>query len=218
METKIKKTSKVKQAEQEISDGKYEYFLNEIAEQHKSEFINGEIIIHSPAKKIHIDVSKNLTKIIDFYVTKNNLGFVGQEKALIKMNDSTNSYEPDICFFRKEKAKDFNNETKIFPPPDWAIEIISKSSENRDRKTKFLDYAKNGIEEYWLITTPKQIIEQYYLDKNGKYTLIRKYGITENITSITLPQLVIPLEAIFSDKENYNFHFELSKVNRSFHL
>jgi len=207
METKIKNTTIVKLPEQEISVEKYEYFLNEIAEQHKSEYINGEIIIHSPAKKKHIDVNLNLVSIIRAYVVKFDLGFVGQEKTLIKMNDSTNSYEPDICFFRKERTVEFDANTGVFPPPDWAIEIISKSSETRDRNIKFLDYAKNGVEEYWLINTEEEKIEQYYSTDKNIYILIREYCNDDIISSITLPKLTIPLEAIFDATETNNFHF-----------
>ncbi len=207
METKIKNTTIVKLPEQEISVEKYEYFLNEIAEQHKSEYIDGEIIIHSPAKKKHVDVNLNLVTIIRTYVVKFDLGFVGQEKILIKMNDSTNSYEPDICFFRKERAVEFDANTGIFPPPDWAIEIISKSSEDRDRNIKFLDYAKNGVEEYWLINTEEEKIEQYYSNDKNIYILIREYCNDDVISSITIPKLTIPLEAIFDAIETNNFHF-----------
>ena len=34
-----------------------ELFYNEITEQEKAEFINGKIIIHSPVKKRHTDIS-----------------------------------------------------------------------------------------------------------------------------------------------------------------
>lgn len=46
---------------------KREYFYNEVAEFTKSEFILGEIIIHSPVKKEHNDVLLNLVRIIDTY-------------------------------------------------------------------------------------------------------------------------------------------------------
>jgi len=185
---------------------RYAFYLNEVAEHKKSEYINNEIVIHSPAKKKHVDVSLNLVSIIRAYVVKYDLGFVGQEKILTEMKKTNNSYEPDICFFRKEKTLNFKDNTDRFPPPDWAIEIISKTSQDRDRKTKYWDYAKNGVEEYWLINTNEEIIEQYYLD-NGVYILIQEYCNGQTVASITLPQLTIPLEAIFDAVETYNFHF-----------
>jgi len=207
MGTKILQ-NKIKASKYDLSTpkGRYTFYLNEVAEQHKSEFINNKIVVHSPAKKKHVDVSLNLVSIIRTYVVKYDLGFVGQEKVLTKMKKNKNSYEPDICYFRKEKAVDFKDTTSVFPPPDWAIEIVSNSSKSRDRKTKYWDYARNGVEEYWLINTKDEIIEQYYLDK-GVYILIREYYNNQTIASITLPQLTIPMEAIFDAVETYNFHF-----------
>ncbi len=207
METEIKNKTILEKLELTDSDGKYVHYLNEIAEQHKSEYINDEIVIHSPAKKKHVDVSLNLVSIIRDYVVKFDLGFVGQEKILTKMRNSKNSYEPDICYFRKEKSDNFNDNTDIFPPPDWAIEIISKCSEDRDRKTKYLDYAKNGVEEYWLINTQEEKIEQYYLNDKNVYILIREYSNNDSIASITLPRLIIPVEAIFNARKTSYFHF-----------
>ncbi len=190
-----------------IQQKNYGRFLNKISEKQKSEYIKGKIVIHSPAKKVHVDVNMNLLGIIRFYVMQYDLGFVGQEKVLIKMNNGDNNYEPDICFFRKDKSTNFDEDTAIFPPPDWAIEIMSKSSVQRDKKIKFIDYARNGIEEYWLIHPKKCTIEQYFLDQNNNYVLIKKYKIRDSITSITLPKLVIPMIAIFSEKDNYDYHF-----------
>ncbi len=207
MDTILKNKPILDKLELTDSDGKYVHYLNEIAEQHKSEYINDEIVIHSPAKKKHVDVSLNLVSIIRDYVVKFDLGFVGQEKILTKMRNSKNSYEPDICYFRKEKDDNFNDNTDVFPPPDWAIEIISKCSEDRDRKTKYLDYAKNGVEEYWLINTQEEKIEQYYLNDKNVYILIREYYSNDSIASITLPKLIIPLEAIFNAIKTSNFHF-----------
>jgi len=73
---------KIVESSQERERLRYAYFLNEVAEQHKSEFINGEIVLHSPARKKHIDIGLNLVHIMRDYVDKKRLGYVGQEKVL----------------------------------------------------------------------------------------------------------------------------------------
>ncbi|MDX1907620.1 MAG: hypothetical protein SF053_11345 [Bacteroidia bacterium] len=45
-----------------------EQFYNEITEYEKAEFINGEVVIHSPVKKEHNDVTGKLFRLIDVYV------------------------------------------------------------------------------------------------------------------------------------------------------
>ncbi len=189
--------NKIIELEETRRQQKYSIFLNEIAEQTKSEFIAGEVIIHSPASLIHIDANISLTTMLKLHVEKYKLGWLASEKALVKMKKSDNDFEPDICFFSKEKSNTFNSKTCQFPPPDLAIEIVSKSSKKRDREIKFRDYARHNVAEYWIIEPNNREIEQYYLEKQGKYILAKKWHEAEIITSIEIKNLKIPIDAIF---------------------
>jgi len=171
-------------------------FYNEITEQEKAEFINGEVIIHSPVKKVHNEISGNLYKILDTYVFENNLGFVGIEKVLIQM--TRNDYEPDIVFFNKTKAKKLKKDQSLFPIPDMIIEILSKGTAKRDRGIKFEDYQNHGVKEYWIIDPVKKVIEQYKNNK-GKYELVLKSGSGE-ISAIAIQKLKFPIKTIFDNK------------------
>lgn len=137
-----------------------ERFYNLVHENVKAEFINGQIIFHSPVKGRHWMVSMNLSSAIHQYVKKNKLGRVGVEKVMIRL--TRNDYEPDIVFFRNEKAAKFTGEQLIFPAPDFIIEILSASTEEIDRGEKLLDYAAHGVEEYWIIDPEKEIVEKFY--------------------------------------------------------
>jgi len=91
--------------ELELENKKRVAFYEWIEKDHKAEFINGRVEIHEPVKKEHIDCVKHLLIVLDTFVDKNDLGYVGIEKTMISL--TRNDYEPDICFFKKEKAKDF---------------------------------------------------------------------------------------------------------------
>ncbi|MBD3307034.1 hypothetical protein GF348_11690, partial [candidate division KSB3 bacterium] len=54
---------------------KRERFYEEMSEGQKVEFINGEIIVQTPAKKRHTATSRNLLTLLDTYVSKHSLGF-----------------------------------------------------------------------------------------------------------------------------------------------
>lgn len=66
-------------------------FYNEITEQQKIEFINGEIIVHSPVMKRHNVASLLLAQLMNIYAIKHQLGFVGIEKIMITL--TRNDYE-----------------------------------------------------------------------------------------------------------------------------
>ena len=176
-------------------------FYENISGVFKSEFINGEVIVHSPVIKSHNEVNGNLYKILDTFVVDRDLGFVGIEKLLIQL--TRNDYEPDICFFGKEKAKSFEAGQKFFPPPDLVVEVLSTSTEQRDRGIKFQDYQNHGIESYWLVDPVKKFIEQYRLE-DGSYTLILKSD-TGEIHTRVIPGLVIPIPTIFDKKLTNTF-------------
>ncbi len=177
---------------------KREHFYNEVTEYEKAEFINGEIIVHSPVKKRHTEAGKRLLHLLDLYVQIMDLGFLGYEKTLVTL--TRNDYEPDLCFFRKEKAQAFTSDQMKYPAPDFIAEILSPSTERRDRGVKFEDYAAHGVGEYWLLDPKAEVVEQYVL-KDGQYVLRMKSG-SGQIESQAIDGLVIPVRALFDDEVN----------------
>lgn len=71
-------------------------FYDLVHEDHKVEFINGEIIFQSPVRKAHWLVSTRLTSRLNRYVEEHSLGIVGVEKVMITLsrNDYDRSGEP----------------------------------------------------------------------------------------------------------------------------
>jgi len=174
------------------------HFYQIVEENKKMEFINGEIVFHSPVKLQHNDATFLLGMLLKAFVNKNKLGFVGIEKIMISL--TRNDYEPDICFFEKEKAKNFKRKQLQFPAPDFVVEVLSDSTAKNDRETKFQDYAAHGVTEYWIVDADKQTIEQYFL-QNEQYELVLKAK-DGTIESVALPKFKIPIRAIFDEDEN----------------
>lgn len=167
-------------------------------EENKTEFINGEIIIQSPVKKHHNTYSGLLYQLLNIYVTKHDLGFVGIEKIMVSL--TRNDYEPDVCVFLKEKADGFSEDQALFPAPDLVIEFTSKKTESRDRGIKFEDYENHGVKEYWIISPVSKTVEQYHLE-NGSYQLIKKSN-SGDIESYAILGFNIPIQAIFDKDSN----------------
>ncbi|SEJ69653.1 Endonuclease, Uma2 family (restriction endonuclease fold) [Dyadobacter sp. SG02] len=173
-------------------------FYNDITEEQKVEFINGEIVTHSPAKFRHSNIGGMLYTLLTLYVRKNKLGFVGFENVMISL--TRNDYEPDISFFRKEKAIEFSQDKMFYPAPDLIVEILSPSTAKRDRGIKFKDYGAHGVEEYWIIDPVKKTMEQYHLMDN-KYELVLNAD-SGDVKSFAVKGFQIPIRAIFDDDEN----------------
>ncbi len=174
------------------------HFYKIVEENKKMEFINGEIIFHSPVRLQHNSATKLLCKLLDTFVIKHQLGFVGIEKIMISL--TRNDYEPDVCFFGDAKAKNFKSKQVQFPAPDFVVEVLSDSTAKNDRETKFQDYAAHGVSEYWIVDPEKQIVEQYFL-QNEQYELLLKAK-DGSIESVVLPNFKVPIRAIFDETEN----------------
>jgi Uma2 family endonuclease len=176
-------------------------FYDHITEDDKAEFVNGEIVFHSPVVKIHNVATKYLLKLLDTFVEEQDLGFVGVEKILTQF--TRNDYEPDICFFGNEKAALFYDNQLLFPVPDFIAEVLSKSSQKsieHDTVTKFNDYEQHGVQEYWIIDPHDKTVEQYLLE-NGRYRLVLKAA-EGSVHCHAVPGFSIPIAAIFDKKVN----------------
>ena len=186
-------------------------FYDWIDENTKAEFINGQIIIHSPVKREHWKASDLLSRLLSFFTEFKDIGEVGTEKVMISLTH--NDYEPDIVFFRKEKAEAFEVGQVLFPAPDFVVEILSKKTSVNDRTVKKVDYAAHGIQEYWIIDAQKQVIEQYLLvnANDTEYFLPYVYGIDDDITSRVILGFTIPVRAIFDGKINLETLAKLMK-------
>ena len=175
-----------------------EKFYEEMAEGQKTEFINGEVIMHSPAKLQHLRVKDNLHSLLQTHVRVARLGLVVGEKALCVF--PRNDYEPDICFFGVEKAASLQPRQLKFPPPDFIAEVLSELTEATDRGEKFLDYQAHGVGEYWLIDPEAESLEQYVI-RDGQSRLAQKSGSGE-AASVVVSGFVIPVRAVFDAQLN----------------
>ncbi|WP_080056805.1 Uma2 family endonuclease [Spirosoma aerolatum] len=167
----------------------------------KAEFINGEIVVHSPALHKHNAAVMLLGSLLSAFVNERGLGIVLVEKALVEL--TRNSYEPDICYFGVDKAATIQPDLLYYPAPDLVIEVLSKSTHKFDREIKFEDYAAHGVNEYWLVDPTRQTIEVFTLDADTEaYALVGLYSIGQTVGSQLLPGFRIPIKAAFDATAN----------------
>ena len=178
-----------------------EQFIEDIDPSMKAEFINGQVVIHPPARRAHSKVVLNTATLLDQYTKRHRLGEVLVEKCLIRCQ--RNDYEPDICFFNAEKTSLLDVNQTIFPPPDLIVEVLSPPTEKNDRTVKFQDYARHGVGEYWIIDADEQMIEQYLLPPDGgSYELQDRLVAGGRLASKVIADFDVPVSALFDAQEN----------------
>ncbi|MEZ6060068.1 MAG: Uma2 family endonuclease [Planctomycetaceae bacterium] len=173
-------------------------FYQEMTEEQKVEFIDGDVVLHSPARNRHLDATGFLVRLLSTFVDIHKLGTVRSEKCLCVF--PRNDYEPDIVFFGPEKAATLKPDTLKFPVPDFIVEVLSDSTEARARGVKLEDYAANGVREYWIIDSEHGAVEQRLL-RDGDYELLMKSS-SGTLKSQVIEGFAIPVEAVFDEAAN----------------
>lgn len=100
--------------------------------------------------------------------------------------------EPDIVFMSAAHADRIGED--FWGVPDVVVEVLSKSTMQMDKK-KFLEYAKAGIAEYWLVDTEERTIEVYVLSQ-GAYGLLGKWGAGQTAHSEVLAGFEVAVQTI----------------------
>lgn len=144
----------------------YEEFLRLYDEETRAEWVDGEVILLSPASNRHQDLVRFLTVILNVYVEKHDLGVI--RPAPFQMKLGLSGREPDLLFVAQEHLERLK-ENYLDGPADLVIEIISPESRLRDRGEKLAEYELAGVREYWLLDPSERRADFYILGDDGRY-------------------------------------------------
>lgn len=147
----------------------YEEFLDWAGEDTLAEWVNGRVVMYSPASKQHQSIADFLARVVGTFAEQHDLGTVLSAPFQMKLEHS--GREPDLLFVAKDHL-DRLQETYLDGPADLAVEIVSPESAGRDRGNKFYEYAEGGVPEYWLIDPLHKRAEFYRLNDDGRYDTV----------------------------------------------
>lgn len=150
----------------------YAEFLAWADEDTWAEWVNGEVIILTPASYRHQNLAGFLTSLLRFYAESRELGMVCSAPFQMKTGADLPGREPDLLFIAREHL-DRVKDTFVDGPADLVVEIISPDSRARDRGEKFYEYEQGGVREYWLLDPLRQQAEFYRLGDDGVYRLVQ---------------------------------------------
>jgi Uma2 family endonuclease len=162
--------------EEKLSDQKvpppgpvtFEEFLAWCDEDTHAEWVDGEIIMRSPASDQHQDLSDFLITAMRLFNEAHQLGWIRSAPFLMRTDVKPSGREPDMLFVIKERMH-LVQPAFLDGPADLIVEIVSPESIGRDRGEKFVEYEAAGVGEYWLIDPLRKQAEFYQLDDQGLY-------------------------------------------------
>ena len=172
----------------------YEEFLAWANEDTLAEWVDGEVVMYSPASDRHQDISGFLESVLRSFVEMRQLGIVRSAPFQMKLKHGR---EPDLLFVAQEHLERLK-ETYLDGPADLVVEIISPESLERDRGARFAEYEAGGIPEYWLLDPLRRWAEFYQLGEEGRYEIafVGREGVYH---SETLPGLGLRVEWLWQE-------------------
>src|SRR5262245_42981402 len=134
-----------------VRTGAYSFgdFLELVEEHVKADLIDGNIYMASPESFDHNKVVGFLYRLVELYVEHFELGEVVVNKVAFRLAEKTGP-EPDVAFVHRNRVAVIKH-GYVDGPPDFAIEVVSPDSVDRDYELKREAYENAGVQEYWII-------------------------------------------------------------------
>ncbi len=163
------------------------------------ELIGGRIIMTPPAGWPHGRIGAPLVYRINQTASDAKLGIVLDSSAGFDL-PSGDVVEPDVSFISNERlAAGPSPERGKFLriAPTLVVEIPSRSTARRDRTRKKAVYARNGVDEYWIVDPDARSVTVHVL-AGGTYDAGRAFT-SGRISSAMLPAVGIAVEELFAE-------------------
>jgi Uma2 family endonuclease len=162
------------------------------------ELIEGELIEVFSPNLFHQKILMNLLRLIDHHIQQQALGELYCAPLDVYLDDF-NVFQPDIIFISSARAPAVLRPEGVVGAPDLAVEILSPSTEARDRRVKRPVLARSGTRELWLVDPATRRVEVYDLVANPDQPTAA-YGESDVLQTPLLPGLVIPLREVFAHR------------------
>jgi Uma2 family endonuclease len=156
------------------------------------EIIDGEAYAMTPAPAIrHQRISRNIaTLILPFFQGTSCEAFIAPTDVLF---DDLNVVEPDLLVVCDHTII---SERCIQGAPDLVIEILSPSTNLRDRRLKKALYERFEVKEYLIVDPADETVDRYLL-VDGKYGAPEIFDWSEPLTLHLFPELTLNLWEVF---------------------
>ncbi len=138
----------------------------------RHEILEGELFVSPSPSLVHQVLLGELHARLLTHVRGRQLGRLLTGPVDVKRSEYGVTV-PDILFVRKSRPHVVRlGEQAITEPPDLVVEVISPSSDRRDRVRKFAFYAEFGVQEYWVVDPFQRTCDAYIL-REGIYEALQ---------------------------------------------
>lgn len=176
-----------------------EYLAIEEKAEFKSEFYDGEMFplyrgadAMAGASRRHNYAKENLSVELGSRLRQGPCRTLSSDQRVRTPNTNLYTY-PDIVVICGEP--EYDGETLL--NPQVIVEVLSDSTANYDRDTKFRHYQQiAALREYVLVSQTEPVIDRFVRQDDGSWSLTTFAGIDETFTLTTVP-VAVPLADVY---------------------
>jgi Uma2 family endonuclease len=171
----------------------YEDYLL-LPEDRRYEIIDGDLFMTPAPGTSHQRLIGRLYHYLDDHVRTGKLGEVLMAPCDVVLSP-TDVVQPDLLFVATGRSA-IVGEKFITAAPDLVVEVLSPSTEDRDRTVKTKLYARFGVRELWIADPDTKRIEIFTNPGDG-FRQEAVFGLGTVLRSTLLPGLEIPIAEVF---------------------
>ena len=160
------------------------------------EILDGELAVTPSPRTKHQLVSANLVVALATWVRSKKLGRIWHAPLDLILADTT-IVVPDIIYVSKKRGA-IVSERGLEAAPDLVIEILSRSTAQRDRGIKMQLYARYDVPRYWIVDASRHTLEIYAL-RDRDYERLAKYRDDDVVRTDVPAGFEIPLPELWSE-------------------
>ena len=165
-------------------------------ENYYYEILDGTLIKESAPTKAHQRTSRNLQRILeDYFWDRDPEAEIFNAPIDLTLSD-TNVIQPDLVYAPDDS--DSLDKRRINVIPELIVEVISPSTQRKDRIRKLGIYSRLGVPHYWIVDPQGRTLEAFMLSDSGEYVLSSSAEGGEVFTHPYYPGLTIEIEVLWT--------------------
>lgn len=164
----------------------------------RHEVVDGELVVSpAPATRHQVITGRIYARLLA-HAEARRLGLVLVSPLDVVLSD-TNVVQPDVLFVSQARLPAIVQAKGVFGAPDLVVEVLSPSTEERDRQGKLRAYGRAGVAEHWLVAAGDQtrvevrrrrrggLVRVETLDRDGVLTTPLLPGLTLRVADVVPP-------------------------------
>lgn len=171
-----------------------EYLALEDKAEFRSEYENGAIVAMAGGSFNHVQITSNVTRTLGNQLSGKCSVLPTDMKVWVEKRGKF--YYPDITIVCG-KPQFHQSRTDTIINPDILVEVLSKSTEAKDRTEKFWSYQLiDSFQEYVLVSQDKAAIEQFVRQADGSWRYLAVIG-EESVLRLMMVEAELNLREVY---------------------